>query len=59
MELIVVCFLGISGFKKKAKSIVKYNMVFSYDEHLVSKLRILDWACIMAEKIFYRERDFK
>lgn len=42
MGLIIVCFLGISGFKKRAKSIVKYNMVFLYDEHLISKLRILD-----------------
>lgn len=55
MELIVVCFLGISGFKKKAKSTVKFNMVFLDDEHLISKLRILDQACIMAGKVFYRE----
>lgn len=58
MGLIVFCFLEISGFKKKAKSIVK-DMVFLYDEHLISKLRILDQACIMAGKNFYRERDFK
>lgn len=58
MWLIVVCFLGISGFKK-GKSIVNNNMVFLYEEHLTFKLRILDQVCIMAGKKISIEKDFK
>lgn len=55
MGLTVVCFLEISRFKKKAKCTVKFYIVFLDDEHLISKLKILDQACIMAGKVFYRE----
>lgn len=51
MWLIVVWFLGISGFKK-AKNTVNNNMVFLYEEHLTFILRILDQACIMSGKKF-------